>query len=60
MDARAIGVNGLKRICHLILQDLEALPEDALTKRFGGKSRTVPDIVHGMAESTCSQADQPL
>lgn len=28
------------------MQDLQALPDEAFTKSFGGKSRTVADIVH--------------
>lgn len=46
MDAKAVAEKGLKRARAIFLQDLEALPEEAFTKNFGGTSRTVADIVH--------------
>lgn len=45
MDVKTIAANGLKRACSIFLQDLQALPEEAFTKTFGGAARTVPDIV---------------
>lgn len=39
-------VNGLKRVTNLVVKDLEALPEEAITKSFGPKVRTVADIVY--------------
>ena len=46
MEARSVAIKGLNRACEVLLQDLEALPEDAFTRRFGGKSRTAADIIH--------------
>jgi len=46
MDAKKIAVDGLKGSCGMILQDLQALPEDAFDKSFGSKTRTVADIVY--------------
>lgn len=37
---------GLKRACEIFRQDLAALPEEAFTKRFGPKTRTIADIVY--------------
>ena len=46
MDSKTIATNALKSICKHFLKDLEELPEDAFTKSFGGKTRTVADIVY--------------
>jgi hypothetical protein len=46
MDAKAIAANGLKSACKLILQDLQALPEEAYDKTFSAKTRTVADIIY--------------
>jgi len=46
MEAKTIAANGLKSACKLILQDLQALPEEAFDKSFGTKTRTVADIVY--------------
>jgi hypothetical protein len=46
MDSQTIAARGLKRACSIFRQDLEALPEEAFGKQFGGKSRTVADIVY--------------
>lgn len=46
MDAKTIGTNSVKRSVQVMLKDLEALPEQAFTQNFGGKSRTVADIVY--------------
>jgi hypothetical protein len=45
MDAKTIATNSLKGACRVFLQDLQALPDDAFDKCFGGKARTVADIV---------------
>jgi len=36
----------LESACGIFLKDLQALPEEAFTKNFGGKTRTVADIVY--------------
>ena len=46
MEAKTIGTNAVKRSVQLMLNDLEALPESAFDQNFGGKSRTVADIVY--------------
>jgi uncharacterized damage-inducible protein DinB len=45
-DSKTIAYNSLKGACRIFLQDLQALPEDAFTKSFGGKTRTVADFVY--------------
>jgi uncharacterized damage-inducible protein DinB len=45
MDIATSTTKGLKGACSIFLQDLHALPEDAFTKSFGPKVRTVADIV---------------
>lgn len=46
MDTKGIAVRPLKGACKMFLQDLQALPEEAFTKSFGEKVRTVADIVY--------------
>lgn len=46
MDIKGAAVDGLKRAASIFLQDLQALPEDAYTRQFGPKVRTVADIVY--------------
>lgn len=46
MDVKPIAVKSLAGACRIFLNDLENLPEDAFLKSFGGKARTVADIVH--------------
>lgn len=46
MDVKNTALSGLKSAFHLFLRDLEALPEDAFAKSFGGKARTVADMVY--------------
>lgn len=46
MDTRTITIRSLNGICRNLVSDLELLPEDAFTKSFGPKSRTVADFVH--------------
>lgn len=46
METPSAAVRGLKNACRVFLKDLEALPEDAFTRCFGGKCRTVADIVY--------------
>lgn len=46
MDAKATSVNGLIGIFRLFLKDLESLPDEAYTRQFGPKTRTVADIVY--------------
>ena len=46
IDLKATVVNGLKFGCQMIRQDLEALPEEAFNKGFGGTSRTVADFIY--------------
>ena len=41
-----ISTRMLKGAFRLFLCDLEALPEDAYDRRFGGKARTVADLVY--------------
>lgn len=45
METRNHPAKGLKRVCEVFAKDLEALPEDAFSKSFGPKTRTVADIV---------------
>jgi hypothetical protein len=46
MSNKSTAVSGLVSACNMFKQDLEALPEEAFTKRFGPKVRTVADIVY--------------
>lgn len=46
MDSKAIAVNGFRSAREAVLADLNSLPEEAFDRRFGGKARTVADIVH--------------
>lgn len=41
-----MAVKGLARAIDHFAKDLDALPEDAFDRCFGGKARTVADIVH--------------
>ncbi len=45
MDDTLAAVKSLQSICRIFLVDLQALPEEAFTQHFGGKTRTVADIV---------------
>ena len=45
MDLRATAAKSLESAFSIFTQDLEALPEDAFTKQFGPKTRSVADIV---------------
>lgn len=46
MEVKPIATKSLKGACRVFLQDLEALPEEAFLMSFGGKTRTVADIVY--------------
>src|SRR5471032_2085073 len=46
MDAKAIALGGLKGAFGLLTKDLNAMPEDSFDKCFGGKARTVADIIY--------------
>ena len=46
MELTKVAVNPLKSAFRIFLQDLQALPEEAFAQSFGGKSRTVADIVY--------------
>lgn len=39
-------INSLRRVSNLVIKDLEALPDDAMTKLFGQKARSVADIIY--------------
>ena len=45
MEQPTQPAKALKRAFDIFRYDLEALPEDAINKSFGGKTRTVADIV---------------
>ena len=45
MDVKSIALKGFKSASGVFLQDLQALPEEAFDQHFGGKARTVADIV---------------
>lgn len=45
MDPKPIAEKALKSACRVFLNDLQSLPEEAFMKHFGGKARTVADIV---------------
>src|SRR5579862_7911163 len=46
IDIKLSTATALKGACSILLQDLQALPEDAFDKSFGPKCRTVADIVY--------------
>jgi len=46
MDFKDHAIKGLKNVTNLLTKDLEALPEEAFEKHFGGKARTVADIIY--------------
>lgn len=46
MDLQKAALNGFKSAVRVFLKDLEALPEEAYTQRFGPVTRTVADIVY--------------
>ena len=46
IDLPSTVANSLKGACGIFLKDLRALPEDSFGRSFGGKTRTVADIVH--------------
>jgi hypothetical protein len=46
IDLALTTSGALNAACRVFLNDLESLPDDAFDKCFGGKSRTVADIVH--------------
>lgn len=46
MIVKDVALGGLKSAFRIVSRDLEALPEDAFDKAFGGKARTVADIVY--------------
>lgn len=45
MEAKPIAIQALKSAFRVFEQDLNALPESAFNQQFGGKARTVADIV---------------
>jgi len=45
MDAKETALKGLESAVRIFSKDLAAMPESAFTQNFGGKSRTVADIV---------------
>ena len=45
-DAKSIAFNMLKSSFHLLSKDLEALPEEAFSRRFGPACRTVADLIY--------------
>lgn len=46
MEKKAIAVGALKSALGAMRKDLDAMPESAFEHHFGGKSRTVADIIH--------------
>lgn len=46
MEVTTIPARMLRNSCGLFLKDLEALPAEAFTRKFGDKTRTVADIVY--------------
>lgn len=46
MNIKEPAAKGVARACSIFLQDLQALPEEAFDRSFGGKARTVADIVY--------------
>ena len=45
-DTKTIAVNMLKGSVHLLMKDLEALPEEAFCRSFGPACRTVADLIY--------------
>lgn len=45
MDLLESATRSFDQISGMFLKDLDALPQDAFTRHFGGKARTVADIV---------------
>jgi hypothetical protein len=46
IDANKFALDSFKAAAKVFREDLEALPEDAFNRSFGGKARTVADFVH--------------
>jgi hypothetical protein len=46
MQSKEMAMASLKSAFGMFLKDLEALPEEGFDRCFGGKARTVADIVH--------------
>lgn len=46
IDLKDVAVSGLESAIRMFTADLESLPEEAYTKKFGEKTRTVADIVY--------------
>jgi uncharacterized damage-inducible protein DinB len=46
MDSKTTAVRSLTNSIQLFQKDLQALPEEAFTKKFGSATRTVADIVY--------------
>lgn len=46
MDIKETALSSLRSAFRIFLQDLEALPDDAFDRSFGGKARTVADLVY--------------
>jgi hypothetical protein len=46
MDLKSIAEGRVKSACRMMLQDLQALPDEAFTQTFGPATRTVADIVY--------------
>ncbi|CAN5486318.1 hypothetical protein BH11ARM1_BH11ARM1_00840 [soil metagenome] len=46
MDLKSLAVKSLVGVHSLFLKDLNALPEEAFSQKFGGETRTVADIVY--------------
>ncbi len=46
MDLKQFVANRVQRSFEILQCDLENLPEEAFSKCFGGKARTVADLVH--------------
>ncbi|MBL8059831.1 MAG: DinB family protein [Chthonomonas sp.] len=46
MDIATVAKTSLENAINIVSKDLNALPEEAFTKSFGGQARTVADIVY--------------
>jgi len=46
MDPKPLASAGLKGASKMMLQDLQALPEEAFDKKWGEKTRTVADFIY--------------
>jgi len=46
IDTKKVALGGLKGAFGIFLKDLNALPDEAFENNFGGKTRTVADIVY--------------